>query len=134
MSVGAAGKWAQKQKLHWVWPLDLAQYDQRPTLKEEERTAIGILLEGPRRKEFAREPWKTRLSRLLAPILDALEFTGATRPIRGTVVGILLREMQRRDSSLWSWREQAWEGMLRTSMATYSRVHGVRADTRPHLM
>ena len=134
MSIGRAGRWEQKQKLQWVWPLDLAQYDQRSTLKEEERTAIGILLEGPRRKEFAREPWKTKLSRLLAPILDALEFTGATRAIRGGVVGILLREMLRRDSSLWIWREHNWEGMLRASMATYSRVHGVRADTRPHLM
>src|SRR6185437_16659957 len=123
MSAGQAGKWEQKQTLQWIWPVDLARYDQRPTLKEEERPAIGILLDGPRRKEFAREPWKTRLSRLLAPILDALEFSGAARPIRGGVVGILLREMLRRDSHLWSWREQAWEDMLRTSMATYSRVH-----------
>src|SRR5437879_3191897 len=134
MSIGPAGKWEQKRGLQWVWPLSLAQYDRRPTLRENERTAIGSMFEGSRRREFAREPWRTRLSRLLAPILDALKLTGAARPTLGGVVSVLLNEMRCRNSSYWSWRESDWEGMLRISTRTYSRVHGVRGDARSQLL
>lgn len=134
MSIGPAKKREQEREVQWVWPLDLARYDQRPGLSKEERAAMRDILEGSRRKEFSREPWKTSLKRLLTPILDALEFTGAGQPITGTVVGILLREMSRRESSFWSWSEQEWVKMLQPSMGTYSRVCGVRADIRPRLM
>jgi len=134
MSVGPAKKREQERRVRWDWPLDLARYDQKPTLSKGERTAIKEMLEGPRRKEFSRDPWKTRLRRLLTPVLDTLEFTGAKQPVTGTLIGILLREMSRRKSSFWSWEEHEWVGMLQPSMATYSRVYGVRGDTRPHLM
>jgi integrase len=134
MSIGPAKKREEKRSVQWDWPLSLARYDQKPTLSKGERAAIEGMLEGPRRKEFVREPWKTRLRRLLRPILDALELAGARQPISGTVVGILLREMLHRDSSFWSWAEHEWVAMLHPSMASYSRVHGVRADTRPQLM
>lgn len=134
MTRALAGKWVPKENHHWVWPLDLTQYDQRPTLREEERSAIRVLLKGPRRKQFACEPWRTKLYRLLEPILDALKITRAVEPARGTVVGILLREMLRHDCSFWKWKERHWDDVLRKSMTTYSRAHGVRGETRPHLM
>ena len=102
MSVGPAKKREQERRVRWDWPLDLARYDQKPSLSKGERTAIKEMLEGPRRKEFSREPWKTRLRRLLTPVLDTLEFTGAKQPVTGTLIGILLREMSRRESSFWS--------------------------------
>jgi integrase len=131
---GLARKSEQKEKRRWAWLLDLAQYDQRPTLREEEQSAIRVLLKGPRGKQFGREPWQTRLDRLLKPILDALKITRAVDPVRGTVVRILLREMFRNDSSFWKWKVGHWDAVLRTSMATFSRIQGVRADARPHLM
>jgi hypothetical protein len=120
MSTGLAGKWEQRRSLRWVWPLNLAKYDQAPTLREDERTTIENIFEGSRRREFAREPWRTQLSRLLTPILD--------------LVSVLLNEMWCRNSSYWSWKESDWESMLRISTRTYSRVHGVRGDARSHLL
>jgi integrase len=134
MSLETAKKRGLETRVRWNWPLDLARYDQKPALSTGERSAIKEMLKGPRRKEFSREPWKSTLRRLLTPVLDALEFTGAQQPITGTLIGILLREMSRRESSFWSWAEHEWVGMLQPSMATYSRVYGVRGDTRPHLM
>jgi len=131
---GLARKSEQKEKRQWAWPLDLAQYDQRPTLREEERSAIRVLLKGPRGKQFAREPWRTKLHRLLEPILDALKITRAVVPVRGTVARLLLREMLRNDCSFWKWKESRWDEVLRASMASFCRVHGVREDARPHLI
>src|ERR1700694_2417239 len=96
--------WEQKEKRQWAWPLDMARYDQRPTLREEERSAIRVLLKGQRGREYAREPWRTKLHRLLEPILDALKITRALEPVRGTVARLLLREMVRNDSSFWKWK------------------------------
>jgi integrase len=70
----------------------------------------------------------------LEPVLDDLKITCAVESVRGTVVRILLREMFRSDSSFWKCKEGDWDEVLRTSMATFSRVQGVRADARPHLM
>jgi len=119
---GLGRKSEQEGKRRWAWPLDLARYDQTLTLREEERSAIRFSLKGPRRKQFAREPWRTKLYRLLEPVLDALKITCAVEPVRGTVVRIFLREMFRSDSSFWKWKEGDWDEVLRTSMATFSRV------------
>ena len=134
MSIGLAGKVEPKRSLRWVWPLNLAQYDQTPTVRDDERTAIQEMFEGSRRREFAREPSRTKLSRLLTPIIDSLKLTGATRETLGGVVSVLFNQMWCRNSSYWSWRENDWEGMLRISTRTYSRVHGVRGDARSHLL
>jgi integrase len=71
---------------------------------------------------------------LLEPISDALDITGAEETVRGTAVGILLREMLRHNCSMWKWEEHHWEGLLRISMGSYCRVQGVQAHSRPHLM
>src|SRR5258708_5752151 len=134
MSIGLAGKVEPKRSLRWVWPLNLTQYDQTPTLRGDERTTIQEMFEGSRRREFAREPWRSKLSRLLTPIIDSLKLTGATRETLGGVVSVLLNQMWCRNSSYWSWRENDWEGMLRISTRTYSRVRGVRGDARSHLL
>lgn len=123
MSIGLAGKVEPKRSLRWVWPLNLTQYDQTPTLRGDERTAIQEMFEGSRRREFAREPWRSKLSRLLTPIIDSLKLTGATRETLGGVVSVLLNQMLCRNSSYWSWRENDWEGSFG------SRPGPIRAST-----
>lgn len=134
MSLLPAGAGKEQRGRRWVWPLDLAKYDRRSALKAEERIAIATMFEGNRRREFAREPWKTKLSHLLAPIVDVLKFSGATRPVLGSAVTFLSNEMLRRNSSLWSWRECDCETMLRIPIRTYSRARGVRGEIRPHML
>lgn len=134
MSTLASGPCKQERDRQWVWPLELARYDQRPTLSGEEQEALRAIFEGGRRKQFAREPWRTKLHRLLAPILDGLALTAAPRETRGGVVSILFHEMLCRDDCFWGWKEHDWHNILRTSTGTYSRVHGVRADARCHLL
>ncbi len=46
MSMGLAGKWEQRLSLKWVWPLNLAKYDQAPTLRKDERTTIENMFGG----------------------------------------------------------------------------------------
>jgi hypothetical protein len=119
----------------WVWQLDLARYDHRAHLSEKEREAIGAVLRGPGRQQFACEPWRTTLHRLLEPISDALDITGAKeKTVRGTSIGILLRWMLRHDCSIWKWGEHHWDALLGKSVGSYRRVHGVQANSRPHLI
>ena len=117
-----------------MWQLDLARYDRRGALSEGEREAIRTVLRGPGRQEFTREPWRTRLCRLLEPISDALDTSGAEETVRGTAVVILLREMLRHNCSIWKWGEHHWDGLLRKSVGTYHSVQGVQTHSRPHLM
>jgi hypothetical protein len=124
MNVAPSRKLEQRETLRWVWPLDVAQYDQRATLSKEERSAILVLLKGPRRKQFACEPWQTRLNRLLKPILDALKITGAAEPARSTVVMILLREMLRHDCSFWKWKQSHWDIFEKGARFIFSRDCG----------
>jgi hypothetical protein len=135
MTAAKAKKRELKQKArHWVWQLDLARYDQRGALSAGEREAIRAVLQGPGRQQFTREQWRTTLHRLLEPISDALDITGAEETVRGTAVGILLREMLLHNCSIWKWEEHHWEDLLRISMRSYCRVQGVQAHSRPHLM
>jgi hypothetical protein len=134
MSVVPAGMRDEQRKQVWAWPLDLAQYDRRPALTAEERIEIAVMFEGNRRREFACEPWKRKLSPLLTPIVDTLKFTGATRPILGSVVTFLFNEILRRYRSFWGWSECDWEAMLRTPIRNYSRARGVRGEIRPHML
>jgi integrase len=135
MTAARANKREIKQKgRKWVWQLDLARYDSRGVLNQGERDAIRAVLRGPGRQQFACDPWRTMLHRLLEPISDALDITGAEETVRGTAVGILLREMLRHNCSIWKWEEHHWEGLLRISMGSYCRVQGVQAHSRPHLM
>jgi len=61
MTVSAVTKGERKQRVRqWIWQLDLTRYDRRGALSEGERKAIRALLQGPRRKHFTREPWRTR--------------------------------------------------------------------------
>ena len=133
MNAGEAAQGA-KSKHQWVWPVDLAQYDRRPTLTAQERKAIVAIFEGSRRREFAGEPWRTKLRRLLAPIVDVLKFSDATRQILGGVVSFIFSEMLRRNSSFWNWPERDWENMLRLPIRTYSSARGVRSEIRPHML
>jgi integrase-like protein len=135
MTAASARKAEPKQKgRRWVWQLDLARYDRRAALSAAEREAIRAVLRGPGRRQFTCERWRTRLHRLLEPISDALDITGAEETVRGTAVGILLREMLRNNRSIWRWGEEHWHRLLRMSMGNYCRVQGVQAHSRPHLM
>jgi integrase len=134
MTPGAAGTVEQKRAVRWVWPLNLARYDQAPTLTAEEQTAIVNIFSGSRRYEFAGNRWRGKLNHLLTLILDALKLTGASRPIKGGVVSVLLNAMRFRNSSYWGWKEEDWEEVLRPSSRMRSRVRGYRVEARSHLL
>lgn len=132
MSTAPARKTWQKQRARqWAWQLDLARYDRRGTLSEREREAIRAVLRGPGRQQFTCVPWRTSLCRLLEPISDALDITGAKETtVRGTAVGILLGGMLRHKCSIWKWGEHHWDAVLGKSVRSYRSAHGVQANSR----
>ena len=83
---------------------------------------------------YRRDPWRTRLGRLLDPMLDALKLTGASKTDAGLVIKVVLRHMQRRGCSFWKWTESDWGDIVHNTIAGFERRNIVSARSRPYLM
>lgn len=73
------------------------------------------------------QPWPRgaweNLERLLRPVHDALDFTGARGWTRTGVVTLLMREMHDRDASFWAWSRDEWLTISTPDSPTFIRRH-----------
>jgi len=118
----------------WVWPIDMNRYDLSPELSNDERLALAAILKGRLQGRYRRNQWRIRLGRLLDPMLDALEITGANQTDAGLVIKVVLRHMQRGRCSFWKWTEPEWARILQDTVAGFESKNAVSARSRPYLL
>ncbi|HEY0601880.1 MAG TPA: tyrosine-type recombinase/integrase, partial [Herpetosiphonaceae bacterium] len=98
----------------WTWPVDLAEYDQMPTLYADELEALAELV---RLYEKGCQRWPpivhTALARILRPLNDVLNSGHPQPAARSAVNGTLLREMYHRKQSFWAWNHDDWAEIIR---------------------
>lgn len=111
----------------WGWPVDLTAYDRVPFLYPDEVAA----LDGWARHCSATSPntnWPAGtalgLERLLHPINDVLDYTGAPGRPRANTIHLILHELYRRQSSFWAWTPEDWR-------MTFD-IHGPLFQAHPH--
>ncbi len=100
---------------HWHWPIGIDQYNRTPELQPAERIALSAFVE---RFERHSANWSRgrhdTLTRLIQPIDDACSVLQVPDAVRSIVRAVLLREMARRDSSLWAWTDDDWRALVTT--------------------
>src|SRR5438552_1359139 len=88
----------------WMWPFDRERYDRSPGLQPSESAQLKQLIS---RFDRGATTWpggaRQVLERLLRPVYDTLDFTGAKGWTRTGVIKLLMREMHDRCTSFWAW-------------------------------
>ncbi len=106
----------------WRWPIVLSHYDMTSALQEKEWAAIHLTLD----QQAAGYKWWYRdaqqtLSRLMSPVLDALDVVTARRDLRRKVWLVLLSKMNETGQSFWGFEPEAWEEMVQTETMPQER-------------
>src|SRR5260370_40262638 len=100
----------------WHWPLDITHYDRSPALSTAEYTELDTLVS---RFDAGGKAWHrqayTVLHRLLQPLYDALDVTGAPKVVghkisaRTTAINLVVRAMHRLHLSFWAFTPENWK-------------------------
>lgn len=125
---------SQSTKL-WTSPINSSSYDRTPHLLSIEKKELTALVEyREQHRCFPSSSRLTVLQRLLQPIKDVLNFTGASPRVRSSVMSILLLEMHVRQTSFWSWTQDDWIDILGTTWKAFAQRHRGPKDNRQHLI
>lgn len=89
------------------WPLALADYDRSP-LSEQELSSIEVVLD----LRASRRAWfpaaQTKLSRLITPVIDALNLFEVKPKHINTVIALWLEYQLGSQQVFWDWPEERW--------------------------
>jgi integrase len=120
--------------IEWQWQIDLNRYDRSLELTANERLALKAILKGPMKNRYRDDVWRSRLGRLLDPILDALKITRASSTHCGLVIKLILQQMRKRGTSFWKWTESEWAGITCGTIADFERKNAVPVKSRPYFL
>lgn len=111
------------------WPFDLSRYDRHKTFRAGERRALSAAMN---EREAGSKRWirnnRQSLSRLITPLIDALDYLGDTNPSRRTgIISVLLCETHSHQTSFWGWSRQTWRAALGQDHKSFSAKTGYKA-------
>lgn len=126
----------------WHWPLDLTGYDHRPDLDALEHAELTTLvghIEGGRSHATyqlirAAMVTPTALTRLVAPLCDALDAIGALGQPRQMTLRLLLQEIHRRKLAYWGWERLDWLAVLGNDFQLFWKQHHVARECRQRVI
>jgi integrase len=120
----APARLVHRARGEWTWPVDRERYDRSPSLQSTESAQLKQLLS---RFDRGATTWpggaRQILERLLRPVHDTLDFTGAEGWTRTGVVTLLMREMDNRATTFWAWDHDDWLETLTPDSPTFMRQH-----------
>lgn len=119
------------QDRKWQSPIDVSKYNQSPYLTKSEKEEIKFVL--AHKKTWHKKTYII-LDRLLAPINDALEVTQASQSTRSSIIKLLLIEIDKKQTTFWSWFEEDWSNIIGYSDSIFTRTYKVPKDSRNHLV
>lgn len=128
---------------NWHWPLlDVANYGRQSGLAAEELAALRELAAHfdatSSRKAYqqvrAATPGPTALTRVVEPLCDALDITGATKSRRHMTLRVLLLEVQRRQQAYWAWTRDDWIEIICPDAERFWERHHVARGCRQQVI
>ncbi len=123
----------------WRWPLDHVKYDRAPILTPDEAAALTTLAPHLRGWRQRHESEWTAVERLVRPLADARALVETSSQdsayIADRAVAELLVETLERRSSIWSWSQEIWGGVLGGDRRSFLVAHQglARGDLRQHM-
>ncbi len=118
----------------WCWSEELARYDRSGQFTSREQRAFARFASTRKLSGFWERHARPDLDRLLQPLDDVLALTGASQFHRNGAVIILLRAMSRLQTSVWTWSDQEWVGVLCASRELFTQEHQGQNAYRPYLI
>ncbi len=125
----------------WQWPIDITQYDRNPALSTAEYAELNTLVS---RFDAGGHGWHrqayTVLHRLLQPLYDTLDVTGAHKVVghrasaRTGAIHLVIRAMHRLHLSFWAFTPEHWIDILGTDSSAFVQRNGDIATCRQHLV
>jgi Phage integrase family len=126
---------AHRKRVEWIWPVDVERYDRSPKLQPIESALLKELLERFTRGAMT---WpsgaRATLERLLLPVHDALDYTGASGWTRTGTATLLMRQMHNRSTTFWAWDEGDWLEIFAADSQTFMQKHGRSDEHRLQLV
>jgi integrase len=123
----------------WAWPVDTKGYDRTPSLNCGELAALDSWVSQREREHGSHIPQRVKatLHRLVCPLSDVLDVTGADTAIRRGTIRFLVHAMLRRQTTFWAWSSDEWvetliaKGSQMTS-SEFQRLHHISNACRQH--
>jgi len=123
----------------WIWPLDLASYDQRPHLSAMEQDRLQLFLHPSKQHHayvLAQAEQAGGLERLLRPLQDVFAVIEGDDVLKQTSLVLLLRTCARQGTAFWAWDHPTWVHVLGVSREACFLAHrpGNATDARQYLI
>lgn len=99
------------------WPLALARYDRGP-LSDQEVASMETVLDWHAQRKVWFSKAHTELTRLVTPVVDALNLLGVAPKNRNTLVSFLLERQLESRQIFWDWSDERW---IAAYQLTYQR-------------
>ncbi len=114
-----------RPRIGWDSPIDVAGYERRPDLTDDERAALATIATRRPLREGESYRWIGALARLWRPLYDVLAWDGGDAHRQNVVVWIMLHDMHQRGRPHWAWTRADWmETIGETGVACTDR-HGL---------
>ena len=127
----AAKKTLESKQEKWQFPIDTGKYNRSPYLTKSEREEIKLLVA---KTSSWRANSRKIMERLLLPLNDALNVIKPAHTSRSTTIRIVLKEMNKRQTAFWDWKEKDWVEIVGYSYKVFQDKYGTRGGVQSNLV
>ena len=121
----------------WAWPIHVDAYDRSADLTALEQQELSSLLSCSGRLWLWTRTRVQNLDRLIRPVLDVMNETGADPDTRALLLKVLLIETATRQKTFWAWTAAEWAETLCPTHTLFVKRHCKVTPSlrtcRPHL-
>ena len=126
-----AKKAFESKQEKWQFPIDVSKYNRSPYLTKSEKEEIEKVANSS--KNWCKKTYKI-LDRLLKPINDSLDLITFHLPSRSPVIKVILKEMNKRQTTFWSWGKEDWGEIVDCSSDTFRKRYKVSSRIQLNLI
>ena len=127
----AAKKVVEVKREKWKFPIDISKYNRSPYLTKTEKEEIKLLVA---KTSSWRSNSRKIMERLLQPLNDALDVINPSRTSRPSTIRVVLKEMNKRQTAFWDWREEDWVEIVGHPYDVFQKNYGVHSGVQSNLV
>ena len=126
-----AKKVVKTKKEKWQFPIDTSKYNRSTYLTKTEKEEIRLLVA---KTSSWRSNSRQIMARLLQPLNDALDVINPSHTSRPSTIRVILKEMNKKQTSFWDWKEKDWTQIVGCSYDVFQKKYGVHSGVQSNLV
>ena len=127
----AAKKAFESKQNKWQFPIDTGKYNRSPYLTKSEKEEIKLLVA---KTSSWRSNSRKIMERLLLPLNDALDIINPSKTSRPTTIRIILKEMNKRQTAFWNWKEEEWIEIVGHPHDVFQRKYNTHSGVQSNVV